>query len=406
MSSSTRTCVSVFDRGFRGGWRPKPIRGSAILVAVLGSALGLVIVTATSVGAVSNRPYSGATLQYGTLNSVVCTSSTFCVAVGSNVNSSDTQVALVEKWNGAKWVVQVTPHPVLPGANGSQLSGVACSSSAACTAVGSYVDSSGTQISFAERWNGMDWTVESVAAPVSGHSGYLNGVSCFSATNCVAVGASFPDDSDNSATLVEGWNGSSWSVQTTSASTDPLYGVSCASLTSCVAVGYGNLTEVWNGATWTERFAPYPAQDVLAGALNGVSCSSATSCIAVGVGYNMQDSAIALAERWNGTAWSIQKIPNPYGDTTLLGVSCGSATTCTATGVSGYYSAAEAWNGSTWKVQTIAGIPGGDLQDQLNGVSCNSSGRCTAVGTYYTQTAQSTLAELRVGTSWSLQQTP
>jgi hypothetical protein len=41
-----------------------------------------------------------------------------------------------------------------------------------------------------------------------------------------------------------------------------------------------------------------------------------------------------LAERWNGTAWSLQSMLNPSGarTTRMDGVSCSSATACMAIG--------------------------------------------------------------------------
>jgi hypothetical protein len=40
--------------------------------------------------------------------------------------------------------------------------------------------------------------------------------------------------------------------------------------------------------------------------LDGVSCARATACVTVG-----SNQAATLAERWNGTTWAIQPIPNP-----------------------------------------------------------------------------------------------
>ena len=72
--------------------------------------------------------------------------------------------------------------------------------------------------------------------------------------------------------------------------------------------------------------------------LQGVSCTSATACTAVGDYVNRDGTQVTLAERWNGTSWTIQSTPNPTGaqyagwTATLQGVSCTSATACTAVG--------------------------------------------------------------------------
>ena len=70
------------------------------------------------------------------------------------------------------------------------------------------------------------------------------------------------------------------------------YSVSCAGATSCTAVGAkesestdgltlsGTLIEQWNGTTWSVIASPNPAAGL--GVLNGVSCISARHCFAVG----------------------------------------------------------------------------------------------------------------------------
>ena len=70
-----------------------------------------------------------------------------------------------------------------------------------------------------------------------------NGVSCTSATNCFAVGAT-GQPFGPSYTLVERWNGTRWAIvrsaKPTGATSSALYGVSCISTRSCFAVGYSS----------------------------------------------------------------------------------------------------------------------------------------------------------------------
>jgi hypothetical protein len=67
-----------------------------------------------------------------------------------------------------------------------------------------------------------------------------------------------------------------------------------------------------------------------------------------------------LAERWNGTTWTIQPTPNPQGGQVegLFGVSCRSNSAYTAVGNNFFQpstgnpkSLAERWNGSAWTIQ-------------------------------------------------------
>jgi hypothetical protein len=98
------------------------------------------------------------------------------------------------------------------------------------------------------------------------------------------------------------------------------------------------LAERWNGTTWSIQPTP-PPRGRKNSTLNGVSCTSRTFCIAVGVaGSGPNGKGLGLIERWNGTRWSIQHTPNPGGarESFLNSVSCTSATACTAVGSGPY----------------------------------------------------------------------
>ncbi|MEA2314573.1 MAG: hypothetical protein QOI03_1265, partial [Solirubrobacteraceae bacterium] len=49
----------------------------------------------------------------------------------------------------------------------SVLSGVSCTTASACTAVGYYVNSAGTRLTLAERWNGTSWATQTTPNPTS-----------------------------------------------------------------------------------------------------------------------------------------------------------------------------------------------------------------------------------------------
>ena len=108
-----------------------------------------------------------------------------------------------------------------------------------------------------------------------------------------------------------------------------------------------------------------------------MSCTSASACTAVG-----SSGAGPLAERWNGTRWTIQATPNPrQGGGELNGVACTSASACTAAGNSNTGNLAERWNGSSWSIQTTPN-PAGAQFTFLNTVACASASACTAAGAY------------------------
>src|SRR5262249_36940410 len=153
------------------------------------------------------------------------------------------------------------------------------------------------------------------------------------------------------------------------------------------------LGERWNGTKWSVVATPTPNSDDVA--LFSVSCTTATNCLSVGYFTSTSGTDAPLAQRWNGSAWSIVPAPNPKGsDSYLNAVSCVSATSCTAVGSS--YPATgpgrtlvERWNGSGW---TVAASPNpvGAGDSYLSGVRCKSATSCTAVGAY-TSTSDQTL---------------
>src|SRR5262249_26000458 len=141
---------------------------------------------------------------------------------------------------GTKWTIQPTPAPA--GAQFAFLNAVACTSPAACTAAGAYVNRSGTPQTLAEHWNGSAW--RSQVTPNQGPS-LLNGLACTTATTCTAVGFSNTnamEPADHYQTvLVERLTGSTWHTQAApnpaGAAPSVFNGVACAARSACTAVG-------------------------------------------------------------------------------------------------------------------------------------------------------------------------
>ena len=134
-------------------------------------------------------------------------------------------------------------------------------------------------------------------------------------------GRILPHDSAGYETLVESWNGSTWSIipspngpKGSVIISSYLFGVSCVSATDCTAVGDSGaqtLVESWNGSTWSIIASPNTSSGDIDNLL-GVSCVSATDCTAVGYAENISASPIqTLIESWNGSTWSLVVSPNP-----------------------------------------------------------------------------------------------
>jgi hypothetical protein len=328
------------------------------------------------------------------LRDVSCTSASACTAVGFyNRGPFGPGAPLAEAWNGSRWSIQATPSP--PGGVDSALGPVSCTSASACTAVGGY-STSGHAVLFAERWDGARWTVQAIPSPSPGTSfAVLSGLACTSATACTAVGG-YDNSAHTLLAFAEVWDGTSWSLQATPSPAGAFYSflrsVSCTSANACTAAGdQGTITsanaplaERWDGTSWSIQATPSPSANPTQ--LFGVSCSSADACTAVGYQRNNSGVAVPLAMAWNGTSWSIQATPNPSGahGMFLNGVSCNSPNACTAVGTTGDEHlpiVAEHWDGVSWGVQAMT-LPVGATSADVRAVSCVLASACTAVGEY------------------------
>jgi hypothetical protein len=359
---------------------------------------------------------SGAKGSY--LRQVSCTSSTACTAVGEYVNSTGTTQTLAQRWNGTEWNLQTPPNP--SGAQESVLNGVSCTSSTECKAIGWYKNEKGITTHLAQKWNGTEWLVQSAPGQVGLAKSVMSHVSCSGSTSCMAVGY-YVNSSGGYGAQAETWSGTEWAIHNpsvpTGATLSTVQNVSCTSSTFCVGVGHFvnssgttvTLAEKWNGTEWSIQSSPNPSE-ARASFLWGVSCSSSTACTAVGEYTNSSGVNVPLAERWNGTEWVIQTTPNPSGSTatSLQNVSCPTASTCMAVGYyndsSGWHQLAERWNGTEWSIQSTV-TPGGSAYAFFQGVSCTSATECTAVGYYYAASAgvYATFPEKWNGSEWSVE---
>ena len=271
----------------------------------------------------SIQPTSNPLVPTGTLSAVACAASHWCIGVGTYDNPAGKGATLAEEWNGAAWSLQ---HPVNPTtAAYGYLGGVSCPSINSCTAVGNFVDPSGHEEPLVEAWNGASWNMQRVPMPTGAPAGALYGISCTSGRACTAVGNS-TNLSGKEVPLAEGWNGAAWSAESPAdrggADASSLFGVSCTSDRTCVAVGNSSsssgkstaLVEAWNGTTWTMQKPPTPP-DAATSALAAVSCGAPDACTAVGNYTNNTAVEVTLAEKWNGTGWTLETTPNPSGAT-------------------------------------------------------------------------------------------
>jgi hypothetical protein len=338
---------------------------------------------------------------------------------GTGIDNSPRHALLAERWNGNGWDIMPVPNPPGMTSAGGNLESVSCTGPSACMAVGAYSNSSGQPQPLSERWNGTKWSIVPIPHLPGAQVTLLNSVACTSASACTAVAAAVTA-SGTWVTMAERWNGTRWSIQPTPNPAGTLgaglSGVDCTGPSACTAVGAAvdsagdpvgpTLAERWNGTKWSIQPTPNPSSPG-GGILSWVACPSPSVCTAVGASVDSSGSPPAtLAERWSGSGWSIQPTPNPAGvqGVRLEGVACASPSACTAVGGSfGNTSLAERWNGNKWVIQASPN-PEGPIYDlMLWTVACSRPLQCMAVGKYASFAPQLTLAEQWNGSNESAQ---
>jgi hypothetical protein len=328
--------------------------------------------------------------------------------------------------SGVTWTIQ--PSPNQPNEPASALNAVSCVKGGQCTAVGIYSTGKGVpehQFTLALERTGTKWVLERTPSIKGVGFSVFNGVSCTSASSCLAVGFTVGSQrrSPPVRALAERWNGTSWAVQATPAlAVASLAGVSCPTPKFCLAVGgffktlasanEQPLAEMWNGKSWSQFTAPNPHAEN-GSTFTGVDCIAVSKCEVTG-DFDFADTAQSVfAYRLSGTTWTAQKQVNPAGQeiNSDTSVSCTSASACTSVGSwtnTGALSLTERWNGTAWSRQAIPHPPG-SVTDSLAGVSCTGAAACTAVGesaSNLNDFPSDTEAMMWNGTSWKLAATP
>jgi photosystem II stability/assembly factor-like uncharacterized protein len=220
----------------------------------------------------------------GTLSAVSCTTATNCVAVGQCIaNCYD--IILVTNDGGNSWtnhyVPYAEPKPVL------YLTAISCATSQNCVAVGN-----STIITTAD--GGMSWTTQ----PIPDQADTYTSVSCATTLRCVAVGNTNPIQGGTTYRQVIDLSvdgGHTWTNEAVTTDGAVLQGVSCTSPFNCVAVGAGLnppttaliTTSDDGGTTWVDQTVPSGIDNLF-----GVSCVSALQCVAVGSTNDFASAAI------------------------------------------------------------------------------------------------------------------
>lgn len=281
------------------------------------------------------------------------------------------------------------------------LNGIVAISATNIWAVGS---SNGNAQGLIEHYDGASWNIVASPTPSGSMSNALYGIAAVSANDIWAVGQTTPNNGTSTPppqTLIEHWNGTSWSLVASPTISNTVYGVFALHAVTALAsndiwavgseysssTGLQMLVEHWNGSQW--GIIPDPVTG--GSGLNSLVAFSDTNVWAVGTGpsSNSAVNGTTLIEHYDGTTWSAVTSPSPgtwYN--TLTGVAAASPTNIWAVGSYSDYNnepnsnltLVEHYNGTSWS--TVASPNPGDLNDTFQAVGIDSSGNVWAAGAY------------------------
>ena len=272
--------------------------------------------------------------QFNYLSDVVALSPTDAWAVGVRASKSLART-LVEHWDGRSWSVVPSLNV---GNEENDLFGVAAISASDVWAVGQQFSARGAYL--LEHWDGTGWT-SFPAGYRPGDSHSLLAVAGAASNDAWAVGSSTPRGGGPTLTLAEHWDGTTWSIVPTvnpePKHTNQLYDVTSPSASDVWTVGYyeasltstQTLIEHWDGTTWSRSTSVDATTDDF---LLSVSADGASDAWAVG---NAFDAGLSqtLIEHWDGTGWTLSTSPSRFAAGSFLeGVSARTANDVWAVG--------------------------------------------------------------------------
>jgi len=268
-----------------------------------------------------------------------------------------------------------------------ELGAVSCATARRCWAVGVAgpdPDANGATVIAATKDGGVTWKAQEVAG---GSTPQLSGVSCPTATDCMAVGSNGASLPGSGVVVTTSDAGATWSAAASPPNALVVSSVTCASPSDCTVIVSAG-TSTWSahssdfGVTWQQE------GNLPSGFLpeNDVTCMAGGTCIDAGyvpTSNGHGQGAVAVSAD-GGQTWTTATVPSGLG--VLQSTACLSASVClaagtTATTVSDVVPAQgellrSVDGGHTWEPSTRA-LP---LED-VYGLACPSAQQCAMVGT-------------------------
>jgi hypothetical protein len=289
---------------------------------------------------------------------------------------------------------------VPPGALAAPLSAIQCTTPQKCVAVGSLGNGQGS-IAGTTSNGGADWA----STPILTSADELSAVTCSTVRTCIGVGSNFvvvpgragaPSTTKTQGVVIRTLDrGHSWSVTTgLPKGVGRIMGVSCPTASFCMAVGESPgggagaaLASTSSGQRW--RSVPLPRGQL---GLDLVTCTTRHTCLAEGSKQAVTGQP-SSGERMNiiktvdgGSTWTQSSPPKwnykVLGFPNFMGMACPSRNRCLMAGdetpgdgtPSGEI-ATSVNGGGSW---TLATLPPGTTA--LNAISCPTTANCVVVG--------------------------
>jgi hypothetical protein len=377
--------ASAWQRTTRLRLRAALIIGAAVTVPTI-------LMAGSAQAALSGTGWTAATLpanfdlvNAAPLSPVSCvTGSKFCVVVAGNdavsgENGLIGQGDLVTTNGGATW----TGYTDLPSAS-MIVTAISCPTVKICWASG---PGPADQPEVTKTANGgKTWTLATPAAWAgASYTWWPNSIDCVSASTCWLAGET-ADSIQNPAVAKTTNGGSSWTTFSNLPAVTPdsngdtyaLNGISCTSATSCMAVGGINggpgpatvISTANGGTTWSLSASGALAHEQQLFSASCLQGTSATTCHAAGVALGAA-GPVALTSHDGGANWGGRQIFDSTG--WLNSISCANAKHCWAAGSGTTVALVGTTDGgTTWSSVTS------DTTNEDGSVSCATVSFCVA----------------------------
>jgi hypothetical protein len=215
-------------------------------------------------------------------NSIDCLSASTCWLAGQTADSIQNPAVATTTNGGASWTTFSNLPAVTPDANGDTyaLNGISCTSASSCLAVGGINGGSGPATVISTRNRGTTWSLST--GPALAKEQQLFSASCLPATSattqavCHAAGVALA--AAGPATLTSHDGGTNWGGRQIFDNTGWLNSISCANANHCWAAGSGTAVALVGtsdgGKTWTSVTSDTTNED------GSVSCATVNFCVA------------------------------------------------------------------------------------------------------------------------------